>query len=65
MNYEKFYTLVLSDEKACKWISAYISIYGKEAFTMLEQVRTGLVDNMYDWQVIESVTEAIRAEFNA
>lgn len=65
MDYNKFYTLVLSDEKACKWISSYITIYNKEAFTMLEQVRNGLVNDMYDWQVIESVTEAIRAEFNA
>lgn len=65
MDYNKFYTLVLSDEKACKWIASYITIYNKSAFEMLEQVRNGLVNDMYDWLVIDSVTEAIRAEFNA
>jgi hypothetical protein len=65
MDYTKFYSLILADLNAVNWISAYVSIYNKAPFELLEGVRNGLVNDMETSQVIESVTEGIRAEFNA
>ena len=74
MDKEKFYNLILSDNNCFGWLVTFWSVIldpnseyknRTNVFEFLEQVRTGLVNDMNDWQVIESVTEAVRAEINA
>jgi len=65
MDTEKFYNVVLSDYMTCIWISAYVGIFKEPAFGMLEQVRSGLVNDIPDWLTCESVRENIRAYINA
>ena len=65
MNPEKFYPMILSNHNTCLWISAYVSLFKEGSWEMLEQVRSGLVNDMYEYQVHESVIESIRAYINA
>lgn len=68
MDKDKFFAIVFNSEEALRWILCYlVSGYSDKVplNEMLEQVRSGLVNDMYDWQVVEAVTESVRSVFTA
>jgi hypothetical protein len=66
MNKEKFYSIVYSSDVSTAWILTYVIHFNQPSvLEFLENVRSGLVNDMTDESVIECVAEAVRACINA
>lgn len=68
MEKTKFYDIIFGDEESVRWLMAYISVgYDDRTplYEFLDHVRNGLVPDMDSNQVIETLIESIRVEFNA